>query len=337
MYDYESLWLSALTSHKEQIHQNFRCTQCIFVSASESDMVFHWRLQHDTKRSNLKTIPVVPPSVGFKVQNEDRKRTSYECIMCTFKTYSKESLSQHIIKEHRDMLEEEMEAQNNDNIGPQLAKIDSEDEEVGYYKCNMCDYETVWMSHWSEHKKQSHQNFLCDKCNYKSTSEAPLVNHWKLKHSNQNETKAHNENNDSKADTGNVEDDQSSESISRSMKSQSKGLPMCPYPNCGKRLPNLWGLKKHYADEHNVVSEKYPCPHCNKTLKTPGFLKYHIECHHNGPKSYPCSECPLTFDAGHRRRYHMNTVHFPGKFVCSFCKMSFAGTRQSLLMFMLYL
>ena len=160
MCNYESVWLSALSNHKKQTHQNFRCTQCIFVSASESDMVFHWRLQHDTKRSNLKTIPVVPPSVGFKVQNDDRKRTSYECIMCTFKTYSKESLSQHIIKEHRDMLEEELEAQNNDNTGPQLAKIESEDEEVGYYKCNMCYYETVWMSHWSEHKRQSHQNFL---------------------------------------------------------------------------------------------------------------------------------------------------------------------------------
>ena len=185
MCDYESIWLSSLICHKKQSHQSFKCTQCIFMSSSESDMVFHWRLQHDTKRGNLKIIPVAPPSVGLKGQNVNTRKVS-ECIMCTFQTYSKESLSQHIIKEHKDMLEDEMEEQENDRMENQTAKIDSDDEKVGFYKCDMCDYASVWISHWSEHKKQSHESFKCHKCRFTSSSEVTLADHWQSYHKETN-------------------------------------------------------------------------------------------------------------------------------------------------------
>ena len=39
---------------------------------------------------------------------------------------------------------------------------------------------------------------------------------------------------------------------------------------------------------------------------------------------YHCSECPLVFGTPQKRRYHLNAVHFPGKYSCASCDMTFS-------------
>ena len=120
---------------------------------------------------------VAPPVAHMRVK--EVKKGVFECIMCTLTTSCKEKLSEHILKEHKELLEETEMQETEDNLEPLL---DSDNEQVGYYKCNMCNYASVWMSHFSEHRKQSHKILKCSKCIFTSSSELATRNHWRLKH-----------------------------------------------------------------------------------------------------------------------------------------------------------
>ena len=173
-----------------------KCSQCSFTSSSEYDLVFHWRLQHDAQKDKFKMTAVAPPMADMSVKAD--KGRVFECIMCEFTTSAKENLSEHIIKEHKEMLEEMGVQKNDENVE---SLLDSDDEKVAYYKCNMCDYASVWMSHFSEHTKQSHQIFKCGKCIFTSSSELATGHHWRLKHQNEKGSEVQNHINYSADDT----------------------------------------------------------------------------------------------------------------------------------------
>ena len=177
MCNYESVWLSFMKRHRRHTHQNFKCSQCSLTSSSAYEIEFHWKINHDTKRDNANITSVAP------IPKTDRLKAGktgvFECIMCSLTTITKESLSEHIIREHREILKEIEVQENEDSMEPQL---DSEDESVGYFKCNLCGYASVWMSHLSEHAKQFHQLFKCSNCTFTSSTEIATGNHFRLEH-----------------------------------------------------------------------------------------------------------------------------------------------------------
>ena len=57
--------------------------------------------------------------------------------------------------------------------------------EIKVFKCNICEYETVWKGYLKQHKKSVHERikpYICNICNYKAIEKSSLKRHIRSVH-----------------------------------------------------------------------------------------------------------------------------------------------------------
>ena len=135
-----------IEQHKRRMHQGvkrFKCTICQLAKYEKKQVIHHVRECHP----EMDVEEVIIKIAGYNHKGElikmeksaplDHKKPQtstkieFNCMMCTFTTSSKKFLSMHMINEHKDKLEEDLELPNIDKTASQIEDIDNDDERIG--------------------------------------------------------------------------------------------------------------------------------------------------------------------------------------------------------------
>ncbi|XP_059171776.1 uncharacterized protein LOC131952878 [Physella acuta] len=219
----------------------------------------------------------------------------YPCSRCNFVSDERAKLSQHVMEEHKDKLDMKLCKVCNRYIKCDKTTIEAHTEACQGptpFKCAECEKEFKYASslrvHYHTHFPDQPKKFQCEQCGYRTNYKANLHKHHKNMHASKDRD------------------------------------VQCP--DCGKLFSTEDNMRRH-RKVHTLV-RPFACETCKKTFKTSGALKGH-QLIHTATRPYSCNipGCNRSFRTPKFLKSHQEEFHrlVPKKFFCSVdgCNYSF--------------
>ncbi|CAL1545154.1 unnamed protein product, partial [Lymnaea stagnalis] len=219
----------------------------------------------------------------------------YPCSRCNFVADERSKLGQHVMELHKDKLDMKLCKVCNRYIKcDQLTIEEHADACQGPtpFKCSECEKEFKYASslrvHYHTHFPDQPKRFKCEQCDYRTNYKANLHKHHKNMHASRDRD------------------------------------VQCP--ECGKLFSTEDNMRRH-RKVHTLV-RPFGCEICKKTFKTSGALKGH-HLIHTATRPYTCNipGCNRSFRTPKFLKSHQEEFHrlVPKKFFCSVdgCNYSF--------------
>ena len=265
---------------------------------------------------------------------KSEKYQEAESFKKVFKTIFKSDLAD-LIKSAQESTEKV------ESSGLQLIQIS---EPPGYYKCNICDFESKKQNYLKKHIRQLHisdvntpKMLVCKTCEFKFARPQLLENHIKAQHLNEKHfscstcdyksfykqcVKKHiiSEHTGSKVTKVNKLDcssclsNMSKKKIPEAAVYKRKEDSMCP--KCSFVTQNQRYLKKHLQLSHgptNDLSKTTTCNICDFQTTGAQSLRDHTNSRHLNQKRFSCSECDFRCYYGNIIKSHMAKKHTEGE------------------------
>ena len=316
----------AILSEKQS---SILCKECGSNFATKKGLWFHTQSKHLGVTHQCEECDKVyntKPALN-KHRSVIHKGLRYQCTECAQVFRSPRSLRNHmrrhngekdICKECDQVFRDEISLgrhKNQEHVGMS----------VEMYFCNMCDWSGTRRK-LSIHKQNVHEGmvFNCDKCDFKATQRAFLINHMALRHGSK------------KFNCSICEKSFRQEAIlNRHIQSTHDGdWHFCD--QCDRSFPLLASLNTHKTRVHENTkrenfatkkgakrnaSDKYvtfPCIHCDFSSSTPADLKKHVNQVHD--KNYQCDKCESSFNELKKLETHVKNRHVGVSYNCDKCK-----------------
>ncbi|KAH9512714.1 hypothetical protein Btru_037999 [Bulinus truncatus] len=219
----------------------------------------------------------------------------FPCSRCNFVADERIKLGQHVMEQHRDKLDMKLCKVCNRYIKCDLITIEAHTDSCQGptpFKCAECEKEFKYASslrvHYHTHFPDQPKRFKCEQCEYRTNYKANLHKHHKNMHASRDRD------------------------------------VQCP--DCAKLFSTEDNMRRH-RKVHTLV-RPFACEICKKTFKTSGALKGH-HLIHTATRPYSCNipGCNRSFRTPKFLKSHQEEFHrlVPKKFFCSVdgCNYSF--------------
>ena len=243
------------------------------------------------------------PHCDFVDSNKDKLKRhiisvhsgKFDCNFCDFKTYCQRSLDVHTNALHTKTIKFSCGEckffsyakgglqSHNRNIHLKVKRDN--------FKCEYCEFKTSSQSHLDKHTNAIHTKavkFHCEQCEFFSYSRSGVQSHVKTVHLK----------------------------IKRLPKGPKKSI-LCTL--CGQAFELTRNLKIHEFKKHGIASEytskrmgdvKIQCDKCQETFDTTSTLNNHAKsCSNDNIKTFPCTLCEMQVVAGNVFLIHMKIDH----------------------------
>ena len=253
-----------------------------------------------TSQDEQRTLPKHQAAVHDNIKN-------FECDKCDYKSYSKQSLTDHIKYKH-DKIARTTKVVTCQHCHKEVANLEWHVKKIHTlirHKCNKCEKEYIAKHHLDEHVKSVHEEkkIECPKenCNFKAGILSRLKVHMK---------KVHCENKPSYPCPNCDHKSTEKSGLEKHIQYVHLKAPKASCDICGAvvRGDHLERHKKsvHYNPEHGVS-----CHRCGKMLKDEAGLRGHLKRHDNNDKGidFKCEMCNLPFKSIFTKRKHYERDH----------------------------
>ena len=324
--------LSTLRSHIKAIHEgpkDYKCESCDESFSRALSLKKHIRTIHDEdvnskllykcefceKRfrqsyhlawhmENKCNQPCPICNIPFKysrilvkhIQLKHNDAFKCEKLKCSFATYDKTMLTNHIKESHekkqtvlcsicgKSFLKR---TNGHRHLETHMAIMHNNGEKP--YKCSLCIKSFAIEKHLDRHIKMLHvegaKKYQCQLCPRKYYIQNDLKRHIKVVHEK-------------------IKDYQ------------------CTL--CGRAFGLSFELTRHNRIEHSGSGRRYKCEKCSYSAEEKQNFLDHVKFVHEGISAYSCDLCGKSFGIYERLRSHKRTVHAKSKnFVCSICGKAF--------------